>query len=174
MRYSLTIMSSRLSRSAGLEHLQHAVRDDEAADYVARGRHNRNCAQNDCQLALTLARQDDRAHHRDCVQRVGQGHKGCVQQRRNTADHLKSDKCRQHENVESSQQIQFHQPPPPAGVDCSAGSEKNSLTRALTTSPSYVTSVSRMISSFRSNCSFPSLTRCCKNALTFRAYNALA
>ena len=43
------------------------------------------------QRGLVFAGQDDRADHGDGVQRVGQRHQRRVQQRRNAANHFKSD-----------------------------------------------------------------------------------
>src|SRR5437870_209431 len=101
-------------------------------------------------------------------------HQRRVQQRRNAADHFKSDKRGQHENVEAGQQVQLHDFATSLDAAGKAGSEKNSRTRALKTSPSWVSSVSRTISSSRFSCSLPSLTRCSRNALRFRAYIWLA
>src|SRR5215813_7242049 len=67
---SLANMGLRFPRPAGLEHLQHPVRDQEAPDDVAGGRHDRDRSQYFCQQALTFARQNDCAHHRDRVQRI--------------------------------------------------------------------------------------------------------
>ena len=116
--------------------------------------------------------QDDRADHRDRVERVGQRHQRRVQQGRDPPDHFEADECRQHEHVEAGDQVELHVVAPlgPAG----GGSAKNSRTRALTTSPPRVSRVSRMISSFRSSASLPSLTRWSRNAVTFRAYIWLA
>ena len=101
------------------------------------------------QRALALAGQDDRAHDGDRVQRVGQRHQRRVQQRRNPPDHFEADERGQHEDVEAGDQVKLHRSAPSACRRV-AGSAKNSRTRAFTTSPSRVSSVSRMISSFRS------------------------
>src|SRR5260370_13072406 len=83
---------------------------------------------------------------------------------------LKSDKWGQHENVEAGKQIQLHDFATSFDSSGRAGSEKNSRTRALTTSPPRVNIVSRTISSSMLSCSFPSFTRWSRKTLTFRAY----
>src|SRR6516164_1148789 len=174
MTCSVAIMWSRLPWAAGLEHLQHAVGDNEAAHNIARRRDDCYRSQYRGQLAFPLARQDDCADHRNGVQCIRQRHQRRVQQRRNAPDHFESYECGQHEHVEARKQIQLHEELLPADVDSSAGSEKNSRTRAFTTSPSFVSMVSRMMSSCRFICSLPSFVRCCRNALMFRANNWLA
>src|SRR5260370_13380381 len=125
-------------------------------------------------MRVVFTCENDGADDGDGVERVGQGHQGCVQQRGNAADDFKSDKRSQHENVEAGKQIQLHDFASSFIAADKAGRAKNSLTRSLTTSPPRVNIVSRTISSFMFNCSFPSFTRCSTNALTFRAYIWLA
>src|SRR5258708_29232253 len=93
-----------------------------------------------------------------------------MEKRGNAAYDLKSDKCGQHENVEAGKQIQLHDFATSFDSAGRAGSPKNSLTRALTTSPPRVSIVSRMISSSKFSCSLPSLARRRRKAVTFRAY----
>ena len=76
---------------AGLEHLEHAVGDEESAHDVAGGGDDRDRAEDRRQRALCRARQDDGADHRDGVERVGQRHQRRVQQGRDPPDHLKPD-----------------------------------------------------------------------------------
>src|SRR5437867_3111039 len=97
-----------------------------------------------------------------------------MQQRRNTPDHLKSNKRSQHENVKAGQQVQLHGLATSFCAPGKAGNEKNSRTRAFTTSPPLVSSVSCTISSSRFSCSLPSLTKCKRKAVKFRAYIWLA
>src|SRR5882757_3260851 len=167
--FSLANMWLRFPRTAGFEHFQHAIGDHEAPNDVAGGGDDRDRSQNLCHVAPAFPGQDNGAHHGDRVQCVGQAHQRRVQQRGNPPDHFEADKRRQQENVETCNQVQLHQAPPPAGAPCSAGIEKNSLTRAFTISPSRVTSVSRMISSCRFTCSFPSFTRCSRKDVMLRA-----
>src|ERR1700730_2390257 len=94
-----------------------------------------------------FSRQQDCANHGNRVERIGQRHQGRVQKRRYAADNLETDKARQHEHVKAGNLIRLH---PSLPSFCSAtrgGSEKNSRTRALTTSPPCVTNVLWMISS---------------------------
>src|SRR6266851_1587276 len=97
-----------------------------------------------------------------------------MEKRGNAAYDLKADKCGQHENVQAGKQIQLHDFATSFDSAGRAGSEKNSLTRGLTTSPPRVSIVSRTISSSKSSCSFPSFTRCRRKAVMFRAYIWLA
>jgi len=110
------------------------------------------------------------SHHGDGVERVRQGHQGGMEKGRNAAYDFKSDKRGQHENVEAGKEIQLHDFATSLASSGKGGSEKNSRTRALTTSPPRVNIVSRTISSSIFSCSLPSFTRCSRKALTFRAY----
>src|SRR6266852_4138858 len=82
---------SFLFRLPFLEHFQHAVGDEIAADYVeGRQQHCRE-AQNTRQRAGVLRSGDqNRADHRDGRDRVGQRHQRRMQQRRHAAYQLKS------------------------------------------------------------------------------------
>src|SRR5260370_18222954 len=108
------------------------------------------------------------------MERIWQRHQGRVEKRGNAPYHFKSDKCGQHENVEAGEQIELHDFATSFDSAGRPGSEKNSLTRALTTSPPRVSIVSRTISSASLSWSFPSLTRVSRMSLTFRAYIWLA
>ncbi len=85
--------------------LEHAVGDDEAAHRVAGGGDDCNRTQHSRERALVLTRENDGADHRDRVEGVSQRHQRCVQQRRYSADHFKSDKCREYENVQAVDQV---------------------------------------------------------------------
>ena len=124
-------------------------------------------------VLLLLAGQDDRADHGDRIERVGQRHQRRVEQRRDAPDHLEPDECRQHEHVEARNQVELHRSAP-SGMPRSAGSAKNSRTRALTTSPPWVSSVSRMISSFRFSSSLAVLHEVEQERGDVRAYIWLA
>src|SRR5260370_40610653 len=118
-------------------------------------------------MRVVFTCENDGADDGDGVERVGQGHQGCVQQRGNAADDFKSDKRSQHENVEAGKQIQLHDFASSFIAADKAGSAKNSLTRSLTNSPTRVNLLSRTISSFTLNLSLPPFTRCSRNAATF-------
>src|SRR5262249_39586393 len=147
----------------------HPVGDQKAADDVAGGCHDGDGSKHlgEHRPLLVLATDDDdRTHHRDRVQGVGERHQRRVQQRRYPPDHFKTDESGQHEAVEAAHQVQRH--------ELATSFAKNSFTRGFATSPPRVSRVSRMISSSRLSCSFPSLVRCSKNALRFREYIWLA
>src|SRR5579884_3497513 len=121
-----------------------------------------------------------------------------MQQRGDAADDFKSQKSRQHKNVKVCDKTLWHgallhfnnlvlretgRPSQAAAQPAvltekpsalSAGSEKNSRTRAWTTCPPCVIIVSRVISSSRASSGFPPLNRCVRNVLIFRAYIWLA
>src|SRR6266849_1113557 len=167
--FSLANMWLRFPRAAGFEHFQHPVGDHESADDVAGCGDDSDGSQELRDIGFALSRQDDCADNGDGVQRIRERHQWRVQERRNSADHFEADKRGEQEYVQTCNQVQLHQAPPPAGAACSAGIEKNSLTRAFTISPSRVTSVSRVISSCRFNCSLPSFTRCSRKDVMFLA-----
>src|SRR5229473_5241571 len=184
-------------RPAGFEHAQHAIGDQEAADDVAGGGDDGDGAENRGEIALVFAGENDSANYGDGVQRVGEGHQRGVQQRGYAANDFKSDEGGEHENVQAGDQVQLHvvlldgekegahlrrralqlrarsfiYAPP---LVASTGNWKNSRRRALTTSPDWVSSVSRMISSAVLSCNFPSLTRWTRKAVRLRAYIWLA
>src|SRR5271157_3069914 len=152
MMYSLRIIAvlTLFLGAARLEHSEHPIRDREPAHDVAHGGDDCNSAKYRRERALALTDKDDRSDNGDCVQRVGQRHEWCMKQRRDPANHLEADERGQHEYVKACDHINVHWPSLLASVGI-AGSAKNSRTRALTTLPPWVSSVSRMISSFRSS-----------------------
>src|SRR5579863_274190 len=98
-----------LYRTAGLEHPQHAVGDQESADHVAGGGHNGDDAEDGRERALFLADQDNGADHGNRVERIGQRHERRMQQGRDVADDLESDKGRQHEYEKCVDQVGTHE-----------------------------------------------------------------
>ncbi len=116
-----------------LEHLQHAVGDDEAADDVAGGGDDGDGAEDRGEIGFVFTGEDDGADDGDGVESVGERHQWRVKQRRDAADDFESDECGQHEDVKASEQIQLH-----FGVSslaARAGNWKSSRRRALTMSP---------------------------------------
>src|SRR5262249_17868711 len=84
---------------AALEHLEHPVGDDEAADDVGGGEHDGDEAEDPGERALVgLAEHDHRADDHDAVDRVRPRHQRCVQQRRHLRDHLDPEEDREHED----------------------------------------------------------------------------
>src|SRR5437660_3454633 len=108
---------------------------------------------------MVFTGENDGAHDGDGVERVSQGHQWSMEKWRHAADHFEADKRGQHENVKAGKEIELHDFATSLDSEGSGGSEKNSRTRGWTTSPSRVSMVSRTISSFMFNCSFPSFTR---------------
>src|ERR1700677_481306 len=87
-------------RTAGLEHFEHAVGDQESADYVAGGGDDGDEAEHGGERALALADQHNRADDGDGIEGVGERHEWRVQQGRNVADDLEADEAGQHEDEE--------------------------------------------------------------------------
>src|SRR5271165_754767 len=168
-RYSL---HSSLFRLLSLEHLQHPIGDQVAAHRVEhRQEHRGKAQQTRKQASVLLAGDQNRAHHGDRRNRVGERHQRRVQQRRHTANQLKAQEGRQHEypQIEFVLAHYYFAPPARTGV-----SPSFSITRVCTTSPPCVTRVSRMISSSRLMFSSPLFTISFKNAATFEPYIWLA
>src|SRR5579883_1235235 len=182
----MALRPSGLARPAGLEHLQHPVGDDEAADDVARRGNDGDGSKYRGKSRFVLARDHDRADHRDGIQCIGERHERRVQQRRNPANHVKADEAGQNEDKQAVQPSSRHVSSAPAAgsganelrthllCPASAGKAKNSRTRSFTISPSRVSSVSRMISSPESRRALPSFSKCSRNDVTLRAYIWLA
>src|SRR6266853_2676994 len=160
--------------AAGLKHFEHAIRDQKTAHNIAGGGDNRDGTEHRGQRSLVFSRQQDCANHGNGIESVCQGHQRRVQKRRYAADYLETDKARQHEYVKAGNQIRLHRTLVSFCSPTIGGSEKNSRTRALTTSPPNVTRVLWMISSSRLSWSFPSLTMYARNAVIFFAYIWLA
>src|SRR6202158_1384519 len=106
----------RLRGTAGFEHSQHAVGDEESADHVAGGGHNGDDAENRRECALFLSYKNDGTHDGDGIERVGQRHQRSMQQRRNVADDFESNEGRQHENEKGVEQVGIHRYTPVLGA----------------------------------------------------------
>src|SRR5215213_10356687 len=142
--------------ASSLEHLQHAVGDQEAADHVDRAEGDRDHEQELVEEAVDLADQQQSAEQHDAVDRVGGGHQRRVQRVRHLRDHLEADERRQHEDVQLGKQI--HQALTPAAC----------LAPSCTISPSRVMHAPEMISSSKSSVSSPSLTMRSSSDCTLR------
>ena len=81
----------RFSSPGLLEHLEHAVGDEEAAHDVGHGGGEGDRAEEDDHGRMVLAGDHDRAHHRDGGDRVGQRHERGVQQARDARDDAQAD-----------------------------------------------------------------------------------
>ena len=92
--------SSAFGVPVGLEHLQHPVGDQEAADDVGHRGEQRDRAQDADPGGIVAAGHDDRADHRDGRDGVGERHQRRVQQPRDPADHAQPDERGQHEDVQ--------------------------------------------------------------------------
>src|SRR4051812_6760053 len=130
-----------------LEHLEHAVGDDEAADDVrAREDHRQQRQQLHEPAVVRCARDDDRADDHDAVNRVRAGHQRRVQQRRYLRDHLEAEEDRQHQDRELGDEL---------------GAQAATSCFPATHAP-------EMISSDQSSFSSPSETSSCTSAVTLR------
>src|SRR5574341_1497935 len=144
--------AARCRASLLLEHLEHAVRDQEAADDVRHRGEQRDRAQDADRAGILGPRHHQRAHHRDRRDRVRQGHERRVQQARHPTDHAQPDERGQHEDEQ-------HRPV---------------VGHGRSTFPSWVTQVPFVISSLKSSWSLSSFTRWPRKLATFRAYIWLA
>src|SRR5581483_1613055 len=98
----------------------------------------------------------NRAHHRNRRNRVGQRHQRRMQERRHAANQFETQKRRKHENVNAEFEIHTLTDPPLA-LTMGAASIASRIF-VFTTEPPCVTSVSRTISSSVSSASAPSPT----------------
>ena len=88
-----------------LEHLEHPVGDDEAADDVRRRERDGDEADDPREPSASGAPgDDDRAHDDDSVDRVRARHQRRVQHRRHLRDHLEAEEDREHEDRQLDQE----------------------------------------------------------------------
>src|SRR6185369_4678216 len=90
-----------------LKHLQHAIGDDEAADYVRRGTNYSDETENRADGVVLRTRGDDRADERYAGDRVSRRHQRRVQQRRHSRNHLVTKKRREREHIKRRNQKYF-------------------------------------------------------------------
>src|SRR6516225_5874372 len=133
-----------------LEHLEHAIGDDESADDVDRGGGDRDEAEERADEPVIRAGGDERADEADRRDRVRRGHERRVQERRHARDHEEADEAGEHEDVEL-QEGEAHR-----------------------VAPSCVMSIALVISSAGSSLSAPSLMRCCRSVRMLRLSISLA
>src|SRR5439155_18257085 len=140
------------------EHLDDAVRDQIPAHQIGGGCEDRDESEHKAQRGgILFASNQNGADHRDCRDRVRQGHQRRVQKRRDTPDQLKAQKDREHEYPQS-EFVRFHELTP-----------SDSRTRGCTIWFPWVTRVSRMISSSRFRFRAPSRTMSLRKAVTLDA-----
>ena len=104
---------------APLEHLEHPVGDDEAADDVRRPEHDREEADDPVEGVLVRRAEDDhRADDDDAVDGIGARHQRRVEQRRHLRDHLDAEEDREHEDrqLENEQRVVAHRAEPLAAA----------------------------------------------------------
>src|SRR5271165_2320170 len=105
-----------------------------------------------------FSREDSCAHHGYCVQLIRERHQRRMQQRRHALDYFEADKRGEQKHISARKQVHFHCQAVSFCCPTRGGSEKNSRTRGLTTSPPRVSSVLLIMSSSILSCSFPSFT----------------
>src|ERR671911_2226423 len=141
-----------------LEHPEHAVGHEEAADDVDRPEGDRDHEQELVEEAGGLADQQQAAEQHDPVDRVRRRHQRRVQGVRHLRDHLEADEGGEHEDGELGEQV--HQAVTSAA--CFAPS--------CTIWPSRVMQAPAITSSSKFSDSSPSLTMTESSDCTFRAY----
>ncbi len=149
----------------GLEHPQHAVRDQEPADGVRRRARDRDEPEQGAHPAVRNgavvgARHDERSDERDRGDGVRRRHERRVQERRDPGDDVVAEESGQHEDVEADFELAAHA----VTVAPSAA-----FTASFTTSPACVTQAPRTTSSVRSIDTAPSFTSSRSSSVTFRA-----
>src|SRR6185312_1658687 len=145
-------------RGLPLEHLEHAVGDEEAADDVDRREDDRDERERLLDVRVRRPGDEHRADEDDAVDRVRPRHERRVQHRRDLRDDLDADEHGQDEHRDAVQKSHAH-----------------AATGSLSTLPSCVTQVSRVISSSKSSVSSePPPRRWFRNVQTFREYIWLA
>src|SRR5438105_3098677 len=100
-----------LRRLAPLEHLEHSVGDDEAADDVRRReRHGDEADDRRQRVLVAEARDEHGPDDHDPVDRVRAGHQRGVEERRHLRDHLEAEEDREHEDrhLEDEQEAMAH------------------------------------------------------------------
>src|SRR5690242_18675574 len=99
---SARLISPRL---LALEHAEHAVRDEEAADDVDRAERDRDHEQDVVEHAVDVADQQQAAEHDDAVDGVRAAHQRGVQRVGHLRDHLEADERGEHEDGQLGQEV---------------------------------------------------------------------
>src|SRR5262249_46365274 len=84
----------------GFEHLEHTVRDEEAADHVRRGTDDRDKPEERAQGAVLGPGNHQRPDQRDTGDRIGCRHERCVEEGRHARDDVIAEEAGEHEDVE--------------------------------------------------------------------------
>ena len=137
------------ARRPPLEHLEHPVGHEPAADDVGRREHHRDEADRLRERVVRVAEHDDRTDDHDPVDEVRARHERRVQHRRHLRDHLEAEEDREDEDRQLD-----HEP---------------EIGHAATSSTARVTQAPAVISSVKSSASVPPGARCSRSAETFRA-----
>src|SRR6185437_434309 len=172
---TLATVATRGDRGAAsgtppLEHAEHPVRDEEAADHVDHAEGDRDPKQDVVERPGGRARREHQgADQHDPVDRVGPRHQRGVQGVGHLGDHGEADEAGQHQDREVGQEHQASfssssdsDPDSDPGPDPDSGPDTR------------VTQDFAMISSEKSGATFPSTTISSRSASTFRAYSSLA
>src|SRR2546423_6297623 len=102
------ILFFRRRRFALLEHLEHAVGDDETAKNVGRSKNHGDEAERMKQRRVGRTGYQKRSQDHYAVDGVGARHQGRVQHRRHAAYHLEADEDRHDEDVNAQHQFRTH------------------------------------------------------------------
>src|SRR4051812_16256899 len=146
----------RLALAAALEHLEHAVGDEEATDDVDRPECDRDRAGHLHERVGSLLPNDEQAaEEHDPVNRVRAGHQRRVQHRRDLRDHLEPEEDREHEHRQ-------------------LGDEGRGVAHTATSASRLVTQAPATISSSQSSTNSPSRTNSPTSDATLRESSWLA
>src|SRR5690606_17273880 len=156
-----------LALPAGLEHLEHALGHDVAADRVTGAEHDADEADDLADRAVGLAEGDHGADQHDAVDEIGAGHQGGMQDHRHAGNDLVAREGRQHEDIERDESVDHDPCPPPApSIRSRVGSWRMR--------PSCVSTLPANTSSSQSRASSPSLMAGERKLKRFLAYISLA
>src|SRR5262249_29257663 len=149
--------------------------DQEAAHHVHRPEENRREAEHPRERRVGTPQDQHRTHEHDAVDRIRPRHERRVKDHRHLGDDLIADEDREREYGAVGEQGVDHVA---LLVEAVAGDAPDAWSRsavgACRTWPSWVTQVSRTMSSSKSSRRDPSLTRSRKNAVMLREYIWLA
>src|SRR5689334_20548545 len=121
---------------APLEHAEHAVGDEEAADDVDRPERDRDHQQDVRKDAVNRPDQQDAAEHDDAVDRVRTAHQRRVERVRHLRDDLEADERRQHQDRQFCEQTHAATPAALRAPSCT-------ISPSRTTQPPFITSSSK-------------------------------
>src|SRR5690606_12111764 len=163
---------------AALEHLEHALGDDVAADGITRGQEHADETDRHLEAGLGTTQRHHGADQHDAVHEVRARHEGRVEDDRHPTDDLVPDERRQHENVKRDEAVNHRCASWSSVVPCHEHywffASRDWRVLSCFISPSRVSTVFANTSSSQSIFSSPSLIAGLRKLNRFLAYISLA